>query len=78
MISDAAQSSRLDRQEAEHKELLGKVEGLEAADVYLQVSFFYYLHTPMKACRKKRFFFLDITTVFAKQFLVRQTNLGMC
>ena len=40
MISDAAQSSRLDRQEAEHKELLGKVEGLEAADVYLQVSFF--------------------------------------
>lgn len=44
MISDAAQSSRLDRQEVEHKELLGKVEGLEAADVYLQVSFFYYLH----------------------------------
>ena len=39
MISDAAQSSRLDRQEVEHKELLGKVEGLEAADVYLQVSF---------------------------------------
>jgi len=38
MISDAAQSSRLDRQEAEHKELLGKVEGLEAADVYLQES----------------------------------------
>ena len=52
MISDAAQSSRLDRQEAEHKELLGKVEGLEAADVYLQVSFFYYLHTKLKACRK--------------------------
>ena len=52
MISDAAQSSRLDRQEAEHKELLGKVEGLEAADVYLQVSLFYYLHTKLKACRK--------------------------
>ena len=57
MISDAAQSSRLDRQEAEHKELLGKMEGLEAADVYLQVSFFYYLHTKLKACRKWNVYF---------------------
>ena len=57
MISDAAQSSRLDRQEAEHKELLGKVEGLEAADVYLQVSFFYYLHKKLKACRKWNVYF---------------------
>ena len=57
MISDAAQSSRLDRQEAEHKELLGKVEGLEAADVYLQVSFFYYPHIKLKACRKWKVYF---------------------
>ena len=58
MISDAAQSSRLDRQEAEHKELLGKMEGLEAADVYLQVSsFYYYLHTKLEACRKWNVYF---------------------
>ena len=37
MISDAAQNSRFDRQEANQRELLGKMEDLEAADVYLQV-----------------------------------------
>ena len=33
MISDAAQSSRLDRQEAEHKELLGKERDLTAGQM---------------------------------------------
>ena len=37
MISDAAQNSRFEREEAKQRELLGKLEGLEAADVYLQV-----------------------------------------
>ena len=37
MISDAAQNSRFEREEANQRELLGKLEGLEAADVYLQV-----------------------------------------
>ena len=37
MISDAAQNSRFERDEANQRELLGKLEGLEAADVYLQV-----------------------------------------
>ena len=37
MISDAAQNSRFEREEVNQRELLGKLEGLEAADVYLQV-----------------------------------------
>ena len=37
MISDAAQNSRFEREEAKQRELLGKLEDLEAADVYLQV-----------------------------------------
>ena len=37
MISDAAQNSRFEREEAKQRELLVKLEGLEAADVYLQV-----------------------------------------
>ena len=39
MISDAAQNSRFEQSEENQRELLGKLEGLEAADVYLQVSF---------------------------------------
>ena len=39
MISDAAQNSRFEQSDANQRELLGKLEGLEAADVYLQVSF---------------------------------------
>ena len=54
MISDAAQNSRFERDEANQRELLGKLEGLEAADVYLQVDCNNQIKHP-KGCSRERF-----------------------